>query len=69
MFLGDAHIEIPIGMLGLKPVQTRSVRHGPSDGNNPRIVVCHFGKMVGKNLTVGGLSKGLGLAGLGIVGS
>ena len=67
MLFRDTHIEVSIQMFRLKPVQPRSVGHRPRDRHNPRIVICHLGKMIRKNLTVGRLPQRLGFARLRII--
>ena len=67
VFLGDADVEIPVGMLGLKPIQPSAIGHGPGDGHDPGILIRHLGEMVGKHFTEGGLAQGFGFTGLRVV--
>ena len=67
MFLGDAHVEIFVGMHGAEAVQAGAVGHGRRDGDDACDCRRRVSPAFGEDLRVGALAQRLGLAGLRIV--
>ena len=63
----DTNVEISVQMFRLEPIKARTIRHRTRDRHDSGIVVCHFGKVISKDLAVGGLAERLGLARFGII--
>ena len=67
MLFRDTHVEISVQMLRLESIEARPVGHRACDRHDSGIVVRHLGKVIGKDLAVGGLAERLGLARFGII--
>ena len=63
----DTNVKVPVQMFRLESIEARTIRHRARDRHDSWIVVRHFGKVIGKDLTVGGLAERLGLARFGII--
>ena len=67
VLLGDAHVEVALGMMRPEEVESGAVGHGSGDGHNTGILIGQIGEGVGKGFRPGLVARGKGLAGLGIV--
>ena len=69
VLLGDAHVEVALGMVRAEEIEAGAVGHGGGDGDDAVVLVGQLDEGVGEDFGVGGLAGGLGLAGFGIVGA
>jgi hypothetical protein len=53
VLLGDAHVEIFVGMLRLEEIERGAVRHGAGDGHDLRVHVGQLDHRFGEDLRVG----------------
>ena len=53
MFLGDAYVEVALGMARAEEIEAGAVGHGGGDGDDARIHCSQVGKRVGENFRVG----------------
>ncbi len=67
VLLGDAHVEVALGMMRPEEIESRAVGHGRGDGHDALVLVGQVTSVVGKDLGVGRLPGRLGLARLRIV--
>ena len=67
VLLGDAHVEVALGMVRTEQVQARAVGHGGGYRNNPRILVGKLHQAGGKGLGIRGHADRTGIAGFRIV--
>jgi len=67
VLLGDAHVEVPFGMMRAEKIKRRAVGHGRGDGDNFFVFVGELDEGICEDLRVSDLAGGLGFAGFGVV--
>jgi hypothetical protein len=59
VLLGDAHVEVALGMVRAEEIERRAVGHGRGDGDDLVVVVGQLHQRVGEDFGVGDLPAGL----------
>jgi hypothetical protein len=65
VLLGDADVEVAVGMLRAEEIERGAVRHRAGDRDDLRVHVGELDHRLGEDLRVGLRAGGLGLAGFG----